>query len=281
MDHNQSLSQINPHKESLPPIKKGIFILFEGIDGCGKTSLSKRLWMDLGIYFPVNWSCEPTRSPYGQRLRESFASKRLAPREECELFVKDRGHHVHTLIQPCLDQHEIIILDRYDFSTLAYQGPQGIGLDDIVQMNAAFPHPDLTFVLDVSLELGLERIMESRGAINSMETQETQKKARDIFLTYPYPNKVVLENEGPYITVYEKILQHTFYSILCPMLCTDFRESNHDCLNNQNCLLSKIYSQILSRADRNPFHTQVNPVKRIYTAPPSTHTYDPSNRTGA
>ena len=106
-------------------------------------------------------SREPTDGPFGRRLRESATSGRLSPEEELQLFHQDRREHVEKLIEPALQGGEIVILDRYYFSTMAYQGyGHALGraaveaLDTLVVGDLA---PDLTIVIDVPVEVGLER----------------------------------------------------------------------------------------------------------------------------
>ena len=100
-----------------------MFIVFEGIDGTGKSTqvrlLAKAL-RELGQ--EVVTSKEPTDGPVGTRLRQSAEKGRLSPQEELDLFHQDRRDHVQSLIAPALERGDTVIVDRYFFSTMAYQG---------------------------------------------------------------------------------------------------------------------------------------------------------------
>lgn len=100
----------------------GKFIVFEGIDGAGKTTQIKIVENFLNSTYDVISTSEPTTvSEYGKRLHESFHTTRLPAEEELECFMKDREHHVQAFIRPALEQGTTILCDRYWFSTYAYQ----------------------------------------------------------------------------------------------------------------------------------------------------------------
>src|SRR5207253_402183 len=103
----------------------GILIAIEGIDGAGKTTQVARLCKALeAVGETVVRSKEPTNGPHGRRVRESAQNGRLDPHEELATFLDDRREHVATVIGPALGRGEIVILDRYFYSTIAYQGPR-------------------------------------------------------------------------------------------------------------------------------------------------------------
>src|ERR1043166_7217096 len=138
----------------------GVLIAFEGIDGAGKTTQAvqlERILREAGQ--GVVRSKEPTDGTWGQIIRKSAQNGRLPPKEELEIFIKDREEHVRTLISPALDQGKIVILDRYYFSTLAYQGERGIPVGEMkLRMEELFPIPDAVFLLNVDPELSINRI---------------------------------------------------------------------------------------------------------------------------
>ena len=109
--------------DATPP---GLLIVIEGIDGTGKSTHARRLaeWMEMKGRHPVV-SREPTDRPWGRKLRDSAASGRLSPQEELDCFLRDRSQHVEELIAPSLAAGRDVILDRYYFSTMAYQGARG------------------------------------------------------------------------------------------------------------------------------------------------------------
>ena len=164
--------------------KEGILIVFEGIDGTGKSSHAKRLasfFSSLGR--EVVLSHEPTNGPWGRKLRESAATGRLDAEQELEYFLRDRKEHVEQLIQPSLAEGKVVILDRYYFSTMAYQGLRGFDPADIRARNEAFaPVSDLLIVLDLDVDIALQRITGRGDQANHFEKREALEKIRETFL---------------------------------------------------------------------------------------------------
>jgi dTMP kinase len=140
-------------------------IVVEGIDGAGKSTQVRRLAEALRREGrAVVESREPTDGPWGRKIRASAATGRMSLQDELHAFVEDRKEHVATLIGPALARGEIVLLDRYYFSTIAYQGARGGDVDAIRRMNEAVaPRPDLVLLIDFDPEVGLRRIRESRG----------------------------------------------------------------------------------------------------------------------
>ncbi|MGA0854335.1 MAG: dTMP kinase [Luteolibacter sp.] len=166
-------------------MKKGIFIVIEGIDGTGKSTQSKRLaeWFRAQGR-EVVLSREPTDGPWGKKLRESATTGRLSPDEELEFFLNDRREHVDTKIKPALADGKVVILDRYYFSTMAYQGARGFDPAQIRQRNEEFaPKPDLLLILDLSVESAHKRIGSRGDTVNEFEQLETLTRCREIFLS--------------------------------------------------------------------------------------------------
>src|SRR4051794_15210691 len=105
---------------------KGTLIAVEGIDGAGKTTQVERLAKFLAERkMPVVHSKEPTDSVWGQKIRQSASQGRLTLEEEVEAFARDRGEHVAQVIGPALARGDIVLLDRYFYSNIAYQGSRG------------------------------------------------------------------------------------------------------------------------------------------------------------
>ena len=164
---------------------KGIFIVLEGIDGTGKSTQSKRL----GEYFEaqgreVVLSREPTDGPWGKKLRESMTAGRLSAEDELQYFLNDRRQHVEEVIKPALQNGKVVILDRYYFSTMAYQGARGFDPIEIRRMNEEFaPQPDLLLILDLDIDTAHQRIGHRGDATNEFEKHESLTRCREIFLT--------------------------------------------------------------------------------------------------
>ena len=164
---------------------KGIFIVIEGIDGTGKSTQCKRLaqWFR-SRGREVVLSREPTDGPWGKKLRESASSGRLSPEEEVEFFLKDRREHVETTIQPALADGKVVILDRYYFSMMAYQGARGVDPIEIRRRNEEFaPRPNLLLILDLSIESAHGRIGARGDTTNEFEQRDTLTRCREIFLS--------------------------------------------------------------------------------------------------
>lgn len=157
--------------------------MFEGIDGAGKTTQARALAKNIrSLGFEVIESKEPTNGPWGQKLRASASTGRLPPRDELELFIKDRQEHVRGLIEPALADGKIVIIDRYYFSTAAYQGARGMDFEDILQQNEAFaPVPDLLFILRVEPSVGRARIAARGDEANLFEGEQALAASAEIF----------------------------------------------------------------------------------------------------
>jgi dTMP kinase len=172
----------------------GFLIAIEGIDGAGKTTLAEGLAQALGHGgATVHVTKEPTRGPWGMRLRASAASGRLTPQDEADFLIRDRREHVDGLIAPALARGECVILDRYYPSMVAYQGAAGLDVDELMRANDFAPRPDVLLLLDVAPDLGLQRIRERGDVPNAFETTATLEACRRIFLAMDVPGKHVLD----------------------------------------------------------------------------------------
>jgi dTMP kinase len=168
-----------------PATPPGLLLVLEGIDGTGKSTHARRLadWLATRGRDPVV-SREPTNGPWGRKLRESAASGRLSPADELDCFLRDRRQHVEELIAPSLAAGRDVILDRYYFSTMAYQGARGFDPAEIRRQNEAFaPVPDLLLVLDLDVDSSLRRIGGRGDTANEFEQHESLQKCREIFLS--------------------------------------------------------------------------------------------------
>ena len=144
---------------------KGVFIVMEGIDGCGKTTQLQALrdWLHFSGLMPPSARLIATREPggtaLGQALRELLLhppdAVRPEPMAELLLYAADRAQHVAKVIRPALDAGHWVLCDRFTGSTAAYQGyGRGIDLEAIYALESIATgnlEPDLTLWLDVSL----------------------------------------------------------------------------------------------------------------------------------
>lgn len=187
------------------PIPGGFLIAIEGIDGAGKTTqahMLEKLCTEHNLAH--SRSKEPTRGQYGSILRKSALTGRLSVEEELDLFLKDRREHVANVINPALERDEIVILDRYYFSTAAYQGSRGADPSEVVRENLKFaPEPDLLVILDVPPEIGIARIRERGDEPNAFEDAASLQRAREIFnaMDFEYVKRIDART-GPEIIHY-------------------------------------------------------------------------------
>jgi len=148
---------------------KGIFIVLDGMDGSGKSEIVKLLHNYLfskNKKYRILATREPTSGTYGKEIRKMLAEEKdpkLNADKMLDLFIKDREEHVNETIMPFLRKsngHEvnIVICDRYYYSTIAFQAAQGLDLEMLVQKNKKFPKPNIAFIMDIDPEIALERI---------------------------------------------------------------------------------------------------------------------------
>ena len=163
--------------------KNGVFIVIEGLDGSGKTTQANLLAAELAKTRKVWLTAEPSHGKIGSFIRECclYEDTRLPTEAEALLFAADRIEHLQTEIKPALDAGKVVICDRYTYSSLAYQGSAGLSLDWIKTINARALEPDFAIFIDVSPEKVIERLQRKRSV---METLDTQKKVREVYLKY-------------------------------------------------------------------------------------------------
>jgi dTMP kinase len=182
------------------PIPGGFLLALEGIDGSGKSLQAAAVAAVLrarGLGCIVTH--EPTRGPWGMRLRESARKGRLSPAEELQAFVEDRRAHVRDVIRPGLEAGQVIITDRYYFSTVAYQGARGLDPAELLRINEAFaPEPHLLVVIDLDAATGLSRIGRRGDTANYFESLAQLSRCREIFLSVQKPYLVRVDGRaGP------------------------------------------------------------------------------------
>ena len=187
---------------------RGKLIVFEGIDGSGKTTQLQRAaaWLQQRGRQVLTLS-EPTQGPHGRQLRQSALQGRLSPEAERDLFIKDRRWNVQENIRPALSLGKVVLLDRYYFSSIAYQGARGLNPDDIRRKNEAIaPQPDLVILLDLDPRIAVQRIQRGRGdAPNLFEKLDYLRQVRDIFLSLKDPFIVRIDAAPDEDTVWQQV----------------------------------------------------------------------------
>ena len=168
-------------------MQKGILIVFEGIDGSGKSTQAKILLERLqeedfdAVYFR-----EPSKGKWGRKIKKkALHPDSLSPEEELDLFQKDRRENVEKNLKPALKKKRVVILDRYYYSNIAYQGAKGIDEKLIRRMNEEFiVEPDLVFIFDIDPQKGLERIENRKKKDKLFEREDYLVKVREIFRSF-------------------------------------------------------------------------------------------------
>ena len=146
-------------------MKKGLFITFEGADGCGKTTqlnLLKDYLENKG--YKVVITREPGAKGLGEKIREILLNYDGEVSNRCEsfLFLADRAQNIDIIVKPAIDEGKIVLCDRHTDSTVAYQGyGRGLDIEQINMLNRIATNnikPDLTLLFDVDIETSMKRV---------------------------------------------------------------------------------------------------------------------------
>ena len=175
----------NPGVKNLVGKSRGRFIVFEGIDGSGKSTQIKKISNRLQVTGNNVYSTfEPTEGPIGSLIRQMLSGKLATDqRTIASLFAADRTDHLvnhENGIRRKVDKGEIVLCDRYYFSSYAYHA-QYINMEWVIQansLNAEILRPDMTIFIDVDPDLCFERIKSSRSNFEMYEKIDIMKKVR-------------------------------------------------------------------------------------------------------
>lgn len=190
---------------------QGVFITIEGVEGSGKSTQLLRLSERLRrLDLPVVVSKEPGGTALGRELRRLLLERHSSgetwcPESELLLFYADRAQHLETTIRPALAEGKIVVVDRFEDSTRAYQGASGVAESSLDRLNELVLRglkPHLTVMLDMDPELSLQRV-EVRNLALGAEFAETRfdeaelefhRRVRNRFLAIAqnHPNRVAL-----------------------------------------------------------------------------------------
>lgn len=153
---------------------KGLFITFEGADGCGKTTQMELL----AEYLKTNGkdvllTREPGGKGLGEKVREILLNYNGPVSDRCEsfLFLADRAQNIDIIVNPAVSQGKIVLCDRHIDSTVAYQGyGRGLDIERINKLNDIATNgkkPDLTFVFDIDVETSMKRVGKEKDRMES------------------------------------------------------------------------------------------------------------------
>ena len=197
-------------------MQKGLFITFEGADGCGKTTQIKLLEKYLlakGLSTLV--TREPGAKGLGEKLREILLNYdgEVSPNCESFLFLADRAQHVDCIIKPALEEGKIVLCDRHTDSTVAYQGyGRGVDIEKIKYLNSIAVNglrPDLTIVFDVDIETSFARVGNNKDRMESSGV-EFFNRVREGYLSIAKeePSRVkIIDSSDTIENVHSKVLE--------------------------------------------------------------------------
>jgi dTMP kinase len=202
-------------------LSKGLFITFEGGEGSGKTTVQQKLLTHLQSKGFASVSTRaPGGTPLGLSIRELLLHQKnqfLSKKAELFLFLADRAQHVAELILPALQEKKIVLCDRFNDSTLAYQGAARYGNLEFIELLCSYVTesliPDLTFYLDVDPIVGLKRarqaiVKQGKADYDRLENEalEFHQRVRESYLhiAQKHPKRfVVIDTHRPIEEVYE------------------------------------------------------------------------------
>ena len=207
-------------------MEKGKFIVFEGIDGAGKSTLSKMLAAKLSqVGIPTHETFEPTNSPIGSLIRNILGRRIIADEQTiAALFLADRLDHIKNEVNGMLkqlDKARTVICDRYYLSSYAYHVPH-VSLDWVIEANTickSWMKPDVIFFIDIPVEVSLRRLLQHRQSLDLFETKE---RITQVYENYhkaienvrDQENIIIIDGTLPIERVSELIWSHVeaFYS---------------------------------------------------------------------
>ncbi|MFO7179066.1 MAG: dTMP kinase [Pseudomonadota bacterium] len=217
-------------KATRPP-RRGAFIVLEGIDGCGSTTQSKRLVEALCARGrDARHTCEPTAGPVGALIR-SVLEKRLldpsgAPRAFrwstlALLFAADRLDHLDTEVLPALAAGAVVVSDRYDLSSLAYQSVTASAERDVLpwirELNREAVRPDLTLVIDVPFEEARARRIARGGPEELFDADRLQRRLAEAYARaeelVPGDRIEHVSGVGSVDVVHQRVLESVFRAL--------------------------------------------------------------------
>lgn len=200
-------------------MKKGLFIVFEGGEGSGKSTMIDKVYEWLR---ECNYDCIKTREPGGisiaEQIRQVILNKEntdMDSRTEALLYTAARRQHLVEKVIPALENGQVVLCDRFLDSSLAYQGfARGIGIDEIYEINKfaiGDCMPDISILFDISPELGMERINKNsqrevnRLDLESLDFHNKVREGYDIVYKNNKDRMVKINAEEPIDKVFDNV----------------------------------------------------------------------------
>ncbi|MCQ2789653.1 MAG: dTMP kinase [bacterium] len=193
---------------------RGLFITFEGIDGCGKTTQLNLLANYLKENgFEVVVTREPGCKGIGEKIRSLLLNSKDDVSSNCEafLFLADRAQNIDNIVKPAVERGAIVLCDRHTDSTIAYQGyGRGIDINHLKKLNTLATGdflPDLTLVFDIDVETSQKRVGEVKDRMESIGVDFT-RKVRNGYLDIAInePNRVkVINSKDSIENIFEQV----------------------------------------------------------------------------
>jgi dTMP kinase len=202
----------------------GIFITFEGIEGCGKSTQALLLANALrGTGHEVLLTREPGGPVISEAIRKILLDPEyyeMLPETEMLLYMASRSQHTGQWILPALKEGKIVISDRYYDSTIAYQGAARDLDFDIIETITHFAtyntDPDLTFLIDLPVEIGRKRIQSRKLDRLELEAMDFHQKVREqyLFIASKYTSRYyVISGDDMVDTIHQKVLERALEQI--------------------------------------------------------------------
>ena len=164
-----------------------MFVVLEGIDGSGKTSVGREAVRRLNTEGrAADFTFEPSDLPTGRFLRQVLSGEiEVEPITQALLFAADREEHLKNVVIPSVETGKVVVCDRYAYASMAYQGAKGLSMDWILDTNHALPHfrePDAVVYLDIDPQTSLSRT-HSRQGKDIFESVSYLERVRENYLS--------------------------------------------------------------------------------------------------
>jgi len=198
--------------------KRGLFIVFEGIDGCGKSTQMKKFadyLFDLDKHNHVVLTREPYKDTNIRKMLREDDDPYSQAEKIADMYIGDRFVHADEIIVPNLEKGNIVVSDRFKLSTMTYQTAQGLNMKELLNKHKGLPVPDITFVIDLDPEIAKERMEQDdiRGAEQKFETdlefirkiRENYYKAKELLVD---ENIIIIDGSRDVESVFEDVVKN-------------------------------------------------------------------------